>query len=241
MSKPYKTYFNWSTGKDSAFALYKLQQDPKYSIELLLTSVNSHFNRVSMHGLRRSLLEAQASSLEIVLKTIELPESPTMEEYKETMTKTVKNLIAKNYTHAVFGDIFLEDLKNYRDQQLQPLGIETVYPLWQADTSKLIHDFIDLGFKAVVVSANSTYLDEDFVGQTLTHEIIDNLPKNVDPCGENGEFHTFCYDGPIFKHPISFSIGEKIYREYPKPKTKDDIHVNTNDKIGYWYCDLLPA
>nr|WP_299887728.1 diphthine--ammonia ligase [uncultured Lacinutrix sp.] len=232
-----KTYFNWSSGKDSALALYYLLQDSNYSINKLVTSVNSHYNRVSMHGLPINLLEAQTNAIGIPLQLIKLPEQPSMQDYEAIMDTTVNTLKAEQFTHAVFGDIFLEDLKRYREDNLLKYNIKTVFPLWKKDTTNLINEFIDLGFKAVIVCANAKYFSEDFVGQTITKELIQNLPKAVDVCGENGEFHTFCYDGPIFKAPIAFSIGEKIYREYNTPKTEDS--VCDSGKTGFWFCDLV--
>jgi len=227
----YKTYFNWSTGKDSSLALYYLLQDNSYSIDTLVTTVNSHYNRVSMHGLHISLLQKQAKAIGIPIQIIELPEQPTMEEYETIMHNALDRLKAKHYTHCVFGDIFLEDLKTYREQHLNKQNIKALFPLWKQDTVTLINTFIDLGFKAIVVCANANYFSENFVGKTITKELISNLPEDVDPCGENGEFHTFCYDGPIFKHPVPFTIGEKIYREYNTP--------NDDSKTGFWFCDLL--
>ncbi|WP_044403915.1 diphthine--ammonia ligase [Lacinutrix sp. Hel_I_90] len=232
-----KTYFNWSSGKDSALALYYLLQDSNYTIGKLVTSVNTHFNRVSMHGLPLNLLKAQTNAIGIPLQTIGLPEQPSMEDYETIMTKVVSTLKAEGFTHSVFGDIFLEDLKRYRENNLAKFQIKTIFPLWKKDTRDLINEFLDLGFKAVIVCANAQYFSEDFVGQTITKELIENLPKEVDVCGENGEFHTFCYDGPIFKRPVSFAIGEKVYREYNSPKTDDAIC--DSGKTGFWFCDLV--
>ncbi len=236
--KKHKTYFNWSTGKDSALALYHLLKNPDYSIDELITTVNSHYNRVSMHGLRRELLEAQTKALNINATVIELPEQPTMAVYETKMTETINTLKEKGFTHSAFGDIFLEDLKKYREQNLEKLDIKTIFPLWKINTTTLINEFIDLGFKSIIVCANSTYFDDQFVGKIIDKNFIKSLPKGVDPCGENGEFHTFCFDGPIFKSPIPFTIGEKVYREYNSPKKEDSICKS--EKSGFWYCDLIP-
>jgi uncharacterized protein (TIGR00290 family) len=227
----HKTYFNWSTGKDSALALYYLLQDANYSIDTLVTTVNSHYNRVSMHGLHTDLLQKQAETIGIPLQTIELPEQPSMEVYEDIMRNALHRLKTDHYTHCVFGDIYLEDLKAYREQHLSKQNIHPIFPLWKQDTKTLINTFLDLGFKAVIVCASANYFNEEFVGKTITKELIDNLPEAVDPCGENGEFHTFCYDGPIFKQPVPFTIGEKIYREYDTPNAD-------NAKTGFWFCDL---
>ncbi len=234
-----KTYFNWSTGKDSSLALYCAKQNQSLSIERLVTSINSHFNRVSMHGLRRELLEEQAKSIGLPLTTIELPEQPSMEDYGRIMQKTVDDLKADQFTDCVFGDIFLEDLREYRENQLAPLEISAHFPLWKRDTRELMEDFISHGFKAVVVCIKSDLLDASFVGRELDMDFVNDLPKNVDPCGENGEFHTFCYDGPIFDYPINFEIGEKTFREYDHPKNDDDEHPEVPEKLGFWFCDLI--
>lgn len=230
--KLHKTYFNWSSGKDSAFALFLMLKNPDYDIQLLVTTINSHYNRVSMHGLRREVLEAQAKSLQLQLHTIELPEMPSMEDYERIMTAEMIHLSNKKYTHCGFGDIFLEDLRTYRDNNLKHYGIKAIYPLWKKDTKQLITQFLELGFKTVVVCAKAEYFSEDFVGQTMTQDLINQLPEHVDPCGENGEFHTFCFDGPIFKKPINFELGEKTYREYETPN-------NNETKTGFWFCDIL--
>ena len=226
-----KTYFNWSTGKDSALALYYLLRDKNYSIEHLLTSVNAHHDRVSMHGLRRKLLELQISALEIPHGTIELPEQPSMEEYETLMTRTVQHLKEQGFECAAFGDIFLEDLKQYREKQLSAFAIQTVFPLWKKDTTGLLKEFLSLGFKAIIVCVNAEVLDQSFAGRIIDEHFINDLPPGVDPCGEHGEFHSFCFDGPIFKNPMPFAVGTTIYREYKSP--------NTQEKTGFWFCDLL--
>ncbi len=233
-----KTYFNWSSGKDSALALYYLLQDKQYSVEELITTVNTHYNRVSMHGLRKELLIAQTNELNIPASLIELPEQPSMDIYEEKMTETVTRLKNNGFTHSAFGDIFLDELKLYRELQLLKLDIKAVFPIWKRNTTELLNAFLDLGFKTIIVCANSKYFGEDFVGTIIDKNFIDNLPEGVDPCGENGEFHTFCFDGPIFNNPIPFTIGEKVYREYNTPKT--DNSVCKNEKSGFWYCDLVP-
>lgn len=237
----HKTYFNWSTGKDSALALYHLLQDERYSVDELITTVNTHYNRVSMHGLRKELLVKQTNALNIHASLIELPEMPSMEIYEQKMLEVTSRLKNDSFTHSAFGDIFLEDLRVYRENQLAKQGFKALFPIWKRDTKVLIHEFLDLGFKTIIVCANSEYFNEDFVGTIIDKNFIDNLPDGVDPCGENGEFHTFCFDGPIFKNPIEFTIGEKVYREYNTPKQDDDsICKNDAEKYGVWYCDLIP-
>lgn len=223
-----KTYFNWSSGKDSALAFHLIENRP----DLLITTINSHFERVTMHGLRVSLLEKQARNLGIPLELVELPENASMESYETIWKAKLAELVERGYTDTVFGDIFLEDLKTYREQQLAPFHISSHFPIWRRDTAALMHQFFELGFRAVVVSASSKYFDKDFVGSELTPAVIEQLPEGVDPCGENGEFHTFCFDGPIFQEPVSFQTGTKKHQEYPSP--------TPGESAGFWFCDLMP-
>lgn len=215
-------------------ALHQLLQDKNYSVEKLLTSVNAYHNRVSMHGLRRELLEAQIKETGLPAMTIELPEQPDMPEYERQMINAVSQLKNEAFTHTAFGDIFLEDLRKYREEQLHKYNIKAVFPLWKKDTRELFRYFMENGFKAIAVCVNGSLLDKSFAGRLLDESFLNDLPDNVDPCGENGEFHTFCFDGPVFKKPVDFSIGEKTYREYDTPN-------DAGMKTGFWFCDLLPA
>lgn len=235
----HNAFFNWSGGKDSALALYKILQLKKYHVQYLLTNVNAAHDRISMHGVRRSLLEAQAASINIPLQTIELPEQPTMIEYEQTMMNKIDELKSAGCTTAIFGDIFLEDLKLYREEKLKQAAIECVFPLWKMNTTTLIKEFIDIGFKAIVVCVNETYLDKSFCGRLIDESFVNDLPNNVDVCGENGEFHSFVFDGPLFKQPIKFNKGEIVYKQYEAPKIDDDNQLKTI--YGFYFCDLLPA
>lgn len=232
MAKKPKTYFNWSSGKDSALALHYLLQQNEFAVDLLLTTINAHYNRVSMHGLPINILEAQVKAIGIPLDILEVPENPSMEDYNNLMGAKMEQLKSEGYTHAAFGDIFLEDLKVYREQMLASVGIETLFPIWKRDTRKLLEEFFRLGFRAVIVCINNSKLDVSFLGQELSPELLDRLPKDVDPCGENGEFHTFCFDGPIFKHPIAFELGEKVYKTYDNPSDKEN-------SIRFGFCDIV--
>ncbi|GAA4271659.1 diphthine--ammonia ligase [Aquimarina gracilis] len=239
----YKTYFNWSSGKDSSLALYKILQQGEYHISKLITTVNQDYERVSMHGLREALLDEQASSIGIALEKIKLPAMVSMDLYNEVMKKSVERLRIEGYSHCIFGDIFLEDLRDYREKQLKIEGIKAIFPLWKKNTRDLLLEFIDLGFKAITVCVNAKYLDESFCGRVLDKSFMNDLPSKVDPCGENGEFHTFVFDGPIFNKPVDFEIGEKVLRSY-EPSDDDDCFVDDdNDKnwdTSFWYCDLIP-
>ncbi len=163
MKQKANAFFNWSGGKDSALALHKAMLKNEYNIQCLLTNINAVHDRVSMHGVRRSLMEAQATAIGLPLITVELPEEPSMEEYEIIMLNKIKALKAAGYSKAIFGDIFLEDLKNYREQKLLEAGIECVFPLWKIDTTTLIKEFINLDFKAIIVCVNEQYLDRKFL------------------------------------------------------------------------------
>ncbi|UOX33192.1 diphthine--ammonia ligase [Flavobacterium sediminilitoris] len=238
-----KALFNWSSGKDSALALYKILQQNEYEILTLLTSVNKQFQRISMHGIRVELLEKQAESIGLPLTKMIIPEMPTMEIYDEIMKNTLSEFQKEGITHSIFGDIFLEDLRKYREDKLASVNFKGVFPLWKQNTTTLLQEFLSLGFKTIVVCVNEKYLDKSFVGRIIDENFIKDLPENVDVCGENGEFHTFTFDGPIFSKPIPFEIGEIVYRKYEKPKTTESNTVcnsdDTTPSYGFWYCDLI--
>jgi uncharacterized protein (TIGR00290 family) len=244
-----KIIFNWSGGKDSAFCLYKMLQTQQYDIMCLLTSISEQYQRISMHGVRVDLLDTQAESIGLPLIKMQIPEMPTMEMYEKVMTTTLTDLKTKGATASAFGDIFLDDLRKYRETKLSELNLKGVFPLWKISTDKLIREFIDLGFKTITTCVNEKYLDKSFAGRIIDNDFLRDLPDNIDPCGENGEFHTFVFDGPIFNKPIPFDKGEIVYRKYAPAKQKDNstYDCNTTDKDnmdnpfdkGFWYCDLL--
>lgn len=238
--------FNWSGGKDSALCLYKILQTKQYEVMCLLTSISEEYQRISMHGVRVDLLDRQAESIGLPLIKMKIPEMPTMEIYEEVMTTTLTDLKAKGANASVFGDIFLEDLRKYRETKLSELNLKAIFPLWKIPTDKLIHEFIDLGFKTIITCVNEKYLDKSFAGRIIDSDFLKDLPDNVDPCGENGEFHTFTFDGPLFRKPISFDIGDVVYKKYTSAKSNSTYDRSTdNDSSdnpfnnGFWYCDLL--
>lgn len=234
-----KVIFNWSGGKDSSLCLYKILKEKKYEIVCLLTSVSEPFQRVSMHGVRVDLLEIQAKNIGLPLEKLYIPEMPDMKIYEEAMIAKLENLKAKGATACVFGDIFLEDLREYRENQLSKLNLKGIFPLWKIESKKLIQEFIDCGFKAITTCINEKDLDKSFVGRIIDNDFLKDLPSYVDPCGENGEFHSFVFDGPIFMSPVTFEKGEIVYKKYNAPKkaeTGDDKNPFDN---GFWYCDLL--
>jgi uncharacterized protein (TIGR00290 family) len=237
-----RAYMNWSGGKDSSLCLHRIMQDKRCQVDLLLTSVNAFHNRISMHGVRRELLLAQAASVGIPLQTIELPEQPGMTAYEQAMEEKVLALRGQGCTHAIFGDIFLEDLRRYREEKLQSLGIQCEFPLWKVPTPQLMKEFIGLGFKAVIVCVNEKYLDKSFCGRLIDESFLHDLPENVDPCGENGEYHSFVFEGPLFRSPVLFKKGEITLRHYAAPAgaSGPDNAMDQASQAGFYFCDLLP-
>jgi uncharacterized protein (TIGR00290 family) len=242
--------FSWSGGKDSAMCLYGILNDREYDVMCLLTNISEPYQRISMHGVRVELLHAQADSIGLPLVKMQVPETPTMEVYERVMNTTMTGLKTQGATGAVYGDIFLADLRKYRESQMAELNLKAIFPLWGKPTSELIREFIDLGFKAVITCVNEMYLDKSFAGRILDIDCINDLPENVDPCGENGEYHTFVFDGPIFKRPISFIKGDIVYKKYSSSTESavsnngsdpDNTNANSPFENGFWYCDLLPA
>ena len=231
-----KAIFCWSGGKDSALALYKVLQGNEYEIKYLLTTVNENHKRISMHGVREELLEAQAASVGIPLVKVYVREGSNA-EYERNMEEQLLLFKQQGIHHVIFGDIFLEDLRQYRDNNLAKVKMQGVYPLWKKDTKELIKEFLSLGFETITCCVNDAYLGEDRVGVKLDKSFVEQLPANVDCCGENGEFHTFCYKGPIFKKKINFTIGEKVYK--PIEVKISDCNLPVSEIKGFWFCDLL--
>ncbi|MCW3073175.1 MAG: diphthine--ammonia ligase [Flaviaesturariibacter sp.] len=231
---------NWSGGKDSALCLHHAKQQG-IPVSALLTSFNTATDRVSMHGIRRNLLQQQAVSFGLPLHTLELLESPGMEAYEGAIRNVHQSLQAEGYTDAVYGDIFLEDLKAYREGLLAKDGLNAVFPLWQRDSKTLLQEFFLLGFKAMVVCVNDQHLDKSFCGRLLDEAFLADLPPDVDPCGENGEYHSFVFDGPLFSNPVPFVKGDLVFKEYAAPKeNKTECFTTPKPKAGFYFCDLLP-
>lgn len=227
-----KAWLNWSSGKDSAMALYHVQQGDEYKVAKLFTTLSETNDRVSMHGLRKELLLEQVQNIGLPLQIADLSTDTSLDTYNQLMEKECLKLREEGYAHSIFGDIFLEDLREYREKQLENIGIQCVFPLWKKNTTELMYEFIDLGFEAIVVCTNSRYLEDDFCGRLIDNQFLKDLPANVDPCGENGEFHTFVFDGPIFKNPVNFKVGKKHIMTYESAGDKWDNR--------FCYCDLLP-
>jgi len=207
-----KVLFTWSSGKDSAIALYELQKGGRYEIAALLTTVTGDYDRVSMHGVRRALLEEQAKSIGIPLETVLIGKDASNDEYESKMRDMLLRYQRQGVASVAFGDVFLEDLKRYREVNLARIGMNGLFPVWGRDTTELARTFIDLGFKAVVTCVDSNALGKEFVGREFDDRFLADLPSTVDPCGENGEFHSFVYAGPIFRQPIAHEKGEIVLR-----------------------------
>ncbi len=229
--------FVWSGGKDSALALHHVLAEKQFEVKYLLTTINSQFKRVSMHGVREELIEKQVKSIGLLLIKMYVKEDNN-EEYDENMREVLLKAKTEGIHHVIFGDIFLEDLREYRENNLAKVGMEAVFPLWKKDTKELIQEFLNLGYKTISCCINDAWLDETYIGMDVDAKFIQSLPASVDPCGENGEFHTFCYEGPIFKQKISFSIGEKVYKLLADNASEQCNKVG--DTKGFWFCDLIP-
>jgi uncharacterized protein (TIGR00290 family) len=231
---------SWSGGKDSAFALYKILQSGEYTVAGLHTIINEETRRVGMHGVREEMMDQQVEAIGLPLTKLYLESSESHQAYNALMTKYYQKCANDKIEGVVFGDIFLEDLKQFRETLLGPAGLEGIYPLWKMDTRGLIHDFLHTGFRTLICAANASLFSEQQLGKTIDQELIDQLPHSVDPCGENGEFHTFIYDGPIFKKALEFKRGETVKRTYSFKKINDQGSTETID-ISFWFQDLLPS
>lgn len=239
-----KAYFNWSGGKDSSLALFHAQKSGDWDIQRLLTTVNEDFKRISMHGVREKLLGIQAESLGIPLVECFLPVDASMQIYETRLNGVISSFKSEGIETAIFGDIFLEDLRAYREEKLAEIGINAVFPLWKRNTTELIHEFVDLGFKAIIVCVNEQRLDRSFSGRLIDRDFIKDYPATADICGENGEYHSFVFDGPIYTQQIPFEIGETVHRKYPPPTKNDKDHPTDTAQTWdteFWFTDLLPV
>ena len=208
-----KIFMSWSSGKDSAWALYCLQQNPAFEVVGLFTTVNEEFNRVSMHGVRTELVEQQAVSLGLPLEIIRLPNPCTNEQYSQVMKNFIKGAKARGITGMAFGDMLLEDVRDVREQQLVEAGLEAIFPLWGLATHLVPQDMFNAGLRALITCLDPNKIPPHFAGLELVPEVLTALPSDVDWCGENGEYHTFVFDGPMFKHQLKVHIGEVVTRD----------------------------
>jgi uncharacterized protein (TIGR00290 family) len=219
-----KVLLSWSGGKDSVLALRELQKNDNFETAALITTITKGYDRVSIHGIRRILLEQQADSIGIHLEKIFISDNASNEEFESKFSEVLSEYKKMGIDSVAFGDIFLEDIRRYREDFLSGIGMRGLFPIWAKNSMELAGTFIVLGFKAVIACVDSEAIDNSFAGREYDERFLSDLPDGVDPCGENGEFHTFVYAGPIFKVPIIFAKGEVILR----------------DK-RFYYCDLIPT
>jgi uncharacterized protein (TIGR00290 family) len=214
----------WSGGKDSALALYEIQKAGDYEITALLTTITEEYDRVSMHGVRRELIERQAKLLGLPLEKVYIPKDSSNKDYEDRMAEMLSKYHRDGVETVAFGDIFLADVRRYREENLSKAGMKAAFPLWGRDTDELAGMFVGEGFKGVVTCVDSQFLDRRYVGRFFDKRFLAELPQGVDPCGENGEFHSFVYDGPIFRGRVPFRRGKIVMREK-----------------RFCYCDLVPV
>jgi uncharacterized protein (TIGR00290 family) len=205
-------FVSWSGGKDSAYALFELQRSPDWEIAGLLTTITTDHDRISIHGVRRELLALQAAALDLPLHEVMIPASCSNTDYETAMQQALSTLASKGISAIAFGDLFLEDIRNYRDRLVAASGMRALYPIWGRDTSELGPRIFGEGFRATLACVDLETLDESYAGRAYDSDLLAHLPIGVDPCGENGEFHTFVHQAPNFARPISIRIGERLTR-----------------------------
>lgn len=225
-----KAVFCWSGGKDSALALYRVQQAGAYEVTALLTTLSSTYQRVSMHGIEEGLLELQAKAIGLPLVTVAVDEA-TNEAYEAGMLRALSTFKQDGVHYVIFGDIHLQDIRAYREQMLAHIGMQAVFPLWHMDTTRLLELFVAEGFKTITCCVNESMLDGSFAGRIIDQSFIDTLPTGIDPCGENGEYHTFCFDGPVFKQPVPLDIAGLVQRKI----------IHGTEEHSFRYADLRSA
>jgi uncharacterized protein (TIGR00290 family) len=207
-----KILLAWSGGKDSAMALYELRRMPEVEIVGLLTTVTESYDRISMHGVRSGLLEQQAEALGLALVRVDIPPDCPNQVYESRMEKVLEGFQGDGVEAVAFGDLFLQGIRSYRESNLAKIGMRGIFPLWGRDTRDLMRDFLALGFRGVVVCVDTQQIPASFAGRMIDNAFLQDLPPGADPCGENGEFHTFAFDGPLFKQPIPLGRGEIVAR-----------------------------
>lgn len=218
-----RALLSWSGGKDSSLALYEVSKSRQYEVVSLLTTMTKEFERVSMHGVRRSLLLEQAKRLRLPIVEVWIRKGAANIEYEEQMSKVLAESYSEGVRHVVFGDLFLDDIRRYREEKLSTTGMSGVFPLWLKDTKMLASYFLEQGFKAIVCTVDPKALSPTFCGREFDASFLTDLPASVDPCGENGEFHTFVYGGPIFDREVEVRKGEVVFRD------------------GFYFADILPV
>lgn len=208
-----KTWLSWSSGKDSAWALQVLRQSGEYEVSGLFTTINAEFERVAMHAVRVELLRQQAQAVGLPLHLIEIPYPCSNEQYAAVMTDFMAHASNEAVRCMAFGDLYLQDVRSYREERMQGSGIEPVFPLWGRPTHALLEEMLAGGLRACLTCVDPRVLPAAFAGRELTSELLASLPSGIDPCGENGEFHTFVFDGPMFAYPLDIEMGEVVTRD----------------------------
>ena len=217
-----KALLSWSGGKDSSLALYDVQQSKDFEVVSLLTTLTKDFDRISMHGVRRALLDMQASRIGVPVEEVWIGRGAANAEYESQLSKALAHNYSKGVRSVIFGDLFLEDIRKYREDRLSAMKMSAVFPNWKKDTKELASYFIKEGFRAILCTVDPKALDPAFCGREFDESLLSDLPAGVDPCGENGEFHTFVYGGPIFDSDIEVKTGEAVLRD------------------GFYFADILP-
>lgn len=230
MNNPKKAVFNWSGGKDSALTLYKVLQQHEFEVIALLTTVNEETELSSMHAIPFSLLMKQAESIGIPLYPVFLPKN--LPAYEQRMLDAAHHFKAQGVEHFIFGDIYLSDVRKYREDRLHPLGIEVVEPIWNLNSVEVMQNFLDSGIKTKIIVTDASKLDESFIGQDIDAALLERMPSEVDVCGENGEYHTFAYAGALFKKPVEFEIAETRKMSY-------DFKLDNGEEKTYHYWQAI--
>lgn len=225
-----KAYFNWSSGKDSAFALYKAMKSETYDVQNLFTIIKKQGSKIAMHEIGIDLLKQQANTIGIPLTVLEFDLAASPGEYEKSIKTQMEKFKREQINTALFGDLYLQDLRNRRIENCKQQGIQAEFPLWNSKPDELLREFISLGFKSIVTCVDGSVLDESFVGRVIDEAFLRDLPSGIDICGENGEYHSFVFDGPIFHKPVKFEIIKRYYVDYPN-------ETNTQQN-RYWYLEL---
>ena len=237
MDKPKAALF-WSGGKDSALALDIVLKEDKFEVACLVTTLNRELMRVSMHGIRDTLIDEQAMATGVPLLKMWVSIGSNR-EYEDKLDELFQLLKKEDIEYIIYGDIFLEDIRSYREKILERNSMKGIFPLWKENTSELMYRFITSGFHAVTCCIDASVMNESLLGKEIDQVFINALPEHVDPCGENGEFHSFAYAGPVFKSPIRFRKGEKVFRPVITNPGLDESPIEM--KKGFWFLDLLPG
>lgn len=233
---PQKIALSWSGGKDACLALHYLMNSREYEIDHLHTVIGKETDRVGMHGIKKELIEAQAKSLNIPLKISYLPSDNSNKSYDQVMSEYADYCKSKDIKTIAFGDIFLEDLRKYREEKMAEAGMKCIFPLWKKPTKEVVNEFLDLGYQTKICAGDASKLKKEMIGQSINHQFLKDLPKDIDPCGENGEFHTFVYDGPLFQNPIEIKV-DSVHSHFYEYQIEEDGQIKKL-KSEFFFAEL---